>query len=121
VSAPGTQWISWTHVDDWLAIVGAVLAPESTLEGVLHATGPEPVRNADLMAALRRSLGRPAAPPTPAFLVRLGAVLLRTDPALALTGRRAVPARLLENGFRFTHPDLDEALTDLRSRQARRA
>lgn len=115
---PGTQWISWVHIDDWLAIVRAALAPDSQLEGVLHATGPTPTRNADLMAALRRSLGRPAAPPTPASLVRLGAVLLRTDPALALTGRRAVPARLLESGFRFAHPDLDEALADLQSRQA---
>src|SRR6185436_11714863 len=97
------------------------LAPDLQLEGVLHATGPDPARNADLMAALRRSLGRPAAPPTPALLVRLGAVLLRTDPALALTGRRAVPARLLESGFRFTHPDLDEALADLQSRQANKA
>jgi uncharacterized protein (TIGR01777 family) len=117
---PGTQWVSWAHIDDWLAIVRAALPPDSALAGVLHATGPEPARNADLMAALRRSLGRPAAPPTPALLVRLGAVLLRTDPALALTGRRAVPARLLESGFRFAHPDLDEALADLRSRQSRR-
>ncbi|MDT0186808.1 TIGR01777 family oxidoreductase [Microbacterium sp. ARD31] len=115
---PGTQWVSWTHVDDWLAIVRTILEPESPLSGVLHATGPEPARNADLMAALRRSLGRPAAPPTPAALVRIGAMLLRTDPALALTGRRAVPARLLENGFRFAHPELDEALADLRDRQS---
>ena len=112
----GTQWISWAHIDDWLAIVRTALAPASTLDGVVHATAPEPTRNADLMTALRRSLGRPAAPPTPAFLVRLGAVLLRTDPALALTGRRAVPARLLDSGFRFSHPDLDEALADLRRR-----
>ncbi|WGL51632.1 TIGR01777 family oxidoreductase [Nocardioides sp. BP30] len=118
---PGTQWISWVHIEDWLAIVRTVLAPGSDLEGVLHATGPEPARNADLMAALRRSLGRPAAPPTPAALVRLGAVVLRTDPALALTGRRAIPARLLESGFRFGHPDLDEALSDLRTRQANKA
>ena len=71
------------HVDDWLAVVRTVLSPPTegpTLSGVVHATGPEPVRNADLMTALRRSLGRPAAPPTPARLVRLGAVLLRTDP-----------------------------------------
>ncbi|RYB95306.1 TIGR01777 family protein [Nocardioides oleivorans] len=118
---PGTQWISWTHVDDWLAIVRAALEPGSALSGVVHATGPEPARNTDLMAALRRSLGRPAAPPTPAFLVRVGAVLLRTDPALALTGRRAIPARLLESGFEFSHPDLDGALADLRRRQANRA
>ena len=85
-----------------------------------HATGPEPTRNADLMAALRRSVGRPVAPPTPALLVRLGAVLLRTDPALALTGRRAVPARLLARGFQFAHPDLDEALADLQTRRSKR-
>jgi uncharacterized protein (TIGR01777 family) len=113
---PGTQWVSWLHIDDWLAIVRLLLAPDDpALSGIVHATGPQPVRNAELMAALRRSAHRPAAPPTPAMLVRLGAVLLRTDPALALTGRRAVPARLLDAGFVFSHPDLDEALADLRA------
>ena len=100
---PGTQWVSWIHVDDWLAIVRRCLAPGGP-SGIVHATGPHPARNADLMAALRRSLGRPAAPPTPALLVKAGAVLLRTDPALALTGRRAVPARLLADGFEFAPP-----------------
>jgi uncharacterized protein (TIGR01777 family) len=118
---PGTQWVSWMHIDDWLAIVRGLLVGDLPLQGVVHATGPVPVRNADLMAALRRSAGRPAAPPTPAFLVRVGAVLLRTDPALALTGRRAVPVRLLDAGFDFQHPDLDEALADLLVAQAKRA
>lgn len=115
---PGTQWISWIHIDDWLAIVRQLLAPGTPgLFGILHATGPRPARNAELMAALRRSVRRPAAPPTPTALVRLGAMVLRTDPALALTGRRAVPARLLESGFEFRHPDLDEALADLGARR----
>ena len=75
---PGTQWVSWIHIEDWLAIVRAFLQPgDGALAGIVHATGPQPVRNADLMAALRRSLGRPAAPPTPQPLVRLGAVVLR--------------------------------------------
>lgn len=117
---PGTQWISWIHIEDWLAIVRHLLAAGTPdLAGILHATGPRPVRNAELMAALRRSVRRPAAPPTPTALVRLGALVLRTDPALALTGRRAVPARLLEAGFEFRHPDLDEALADLRARHSR--
>jgi uncharacterized protein (TIGR01777 family) len=114
---PGTQWVSWIHIDDWLGIVRHFLQPGGPAgSGIFHATGPRPARNSDLMAALRRSVGRPAAPPTPRLLVRLGAVVLRTDPALALTGRRAVPARLLEAGFDFTHPDLDEALADLKDR-----
>lgn len=115
---PGTQWVSWVHIEDWLAIVRAALQPDGrALAGIVHATGPRPVPNAELMAALRKSLGRPAAPPTPAAVVRVGAVLLRTDPALALTGRRAVPAKLGAVGFEFQHPDLDEALADLRARQ----
>jgi uncharacterized protein len=115
---PGTQWVSWIHVEDWLAIVREALSPGPVaLSGVVHATGPNPVRNADLMAAVRRSVARPPAPPTPTPLVHLGAVVLRTDPALALTGRRAVPARLLERGFTFRHPHLDEALADLAGRR----
>ena len=56
---PGTQWVSWIHIEDWLAIVRQFLLPGGpALTGVVHATGPRPVRNADLMAALRRSVGR---------------------------------------------------------------
>lgn len=117
---PGTQWISWIHVDDWLAIMREMLSPaRQPMSGVVHCTGPHPVRNSELMASLRHSVGRPAAPPTPRPLVHLGAVLLRTDAGLALTGRRAVPARLLQAGFRFEHPDLDETLADLKTRQSR--
>ena len=115
---PGTQWVSWIHIDDWLAIVRSALDEESGLDGVVHATGPRPVRNAELTAALRKVVRRPAALPTPAPLVHLGAVLLRTDPALALTGRRAMPARLLAEGYEFQHPDLVEALADLLRRTA---
>jgi uncharacterized protein len=112
---PGTQWVSWIHIEDWLAVVRQSLLEGPSLSGVVHATGPRPVRNAELMDALRRDARRPPAPPTPSVLVRLGAVVLRTDPALALTGRRAIPARLLDAGFTFRHPDLDEALADLRA------
>lgn len=110
----GRQWVSWIHIDDWLAIVAEALEPTGEpLRGIVHATGPHPVRNAELMAALREVVGRRWAPPTPALMVRAGAVLLRTDPALALTGRRAHPARLAEAGFEFAHPHLREALDDL--------
>ena len=111
----GRQWFSWIHVDDWLRIVRWILEPEDGRRpsGVLLATAPHPVRNAELMTALRQALHRPAAPPTPTPLVRLGAVLLRTDPALGLTGRRAVSTRLTDAGFEFDHPDLAGALAEL--------
>lgn len=110
---PGTQWVSWMHVDDFVRAV-LHLATVSTLSGVVHVTGPTPVRNRDLMRALRRVLRRPWAPPTPTPLVHVGAWLVfRSDPALALTGRHATPDRLLADGFHLEHADLDEALADL--------
>ncbi|MEO6714198.1 MAG: TIGR01777 family oxidoreductase [Mycobacteriales bacterium] len=110
----GRQWTSWVHVADFVALIRHCI-DRPTMAGVVHATSPCPVPNAQLMAAFRRALRRPLAPPTPAFLVHAGAVLLRTDPALALTGRRAVPAKLLGDGFQFLHPHIEEALDDLLS------
>lgn len=109
----GRQWISWLHAQDFLGIVRCVL-DDMSLSGVVHATSPNPVRNAELMATLRSAFNRPTAPPTPAWLLRMGAVLLRSDPALALTGRRCVPTRLADAGFTFSYPQLGAALTDLR-------
>ncbi|HVT78170.1 MAG TPA: TIGR01777 family oxidoreductase [Acidimicrobiales bacterium] len=108
----GRQWVSWLHADDFLAALDFVIAHHD-VRGVVHVTSPEPVRNADMMRTLRRVLHRPWSPPTPTPLVRLGAFVLRTDPALALIGRRAVPAKLLAAGFAFSHPDFEGALRDL--------
>jgi uncharacterized protein len=109
----GRQWVSWLHIADLLAAVRWCVGDNPGLSGVIHVTSPEPVRNAELMATLRAVLRRPPSPPTPEPLVRLGALLLRTDPALALTGRRCLPARLQRAGFDFKYPTLEPALTDL--------
>ena len=105
----GRQWISWIHADDFVRAVEFVLdRPE--LAGVIHLTAPNPVRNSDMMRSLRKALRRPWSPPTPKLLVHLGARLMRSDGALALTGRRCVPRRLLEAGFTFRFPTFAEAV-----------
>jgi len=108
----GGQWISWLHIDDFSSAVRFV-TEASSLEGVVHVTSPNPVRNEQLMATLRSRMRRPWSPPTPTPLVHVGAWLMRTDPALALTGRRCIPRRLQEAGFEFRHPELDEAIAAL--------
>lgn len=107
----GRQWVSWIHVSDMLRALHFVL--DSDLSGVLNVTSPSPVRNETLMKELRAHLNRPWSPPVPAPLVRIGALAMGSDPALALTGRRCIPARLLEAGFEFEFPELDRALDDL--------
>ena len=112
----GRQWFSWIHIADWLAVVRACLGftPGITIPaGVVVAATEHPVRNTELMAALRKQLHRPPAPPTPAWLLKLGAVGLRTDPALGLTGRHATSKVLSQAGFTFKFPTIDSALADL--------
>lgn len=108
----GEQWVSWIHVEDFLRAIRFII-DTTTVSGVLHLAAPSPIQNRDMMATLRAAMDRPWSPPTPKLLVRLGALLMRTDPALALTGRRCVPARLLEAGFTFDHPTFGDAVADL--------
>ena len=101
----GRQWVSWIHIDDWLSIVHACLGFDSGVAvpaGVLVAAAPNPARNAELMAALRKKMHRPPALPTPVAVVRLAAVLLRTDPALGLTGRHAQQGCAVNAGRHLT-------------------
>ncbi len=108
----GRQFISWIHIDDLVRLfVRAV--DDATMQGQYIAATANPVTNADFMAALRRVLGRPWSPPTPAWAVRIGAFFLRTEPVLALTGRRCVPKRLQEAGFVFEFDELNDALLDV--------
>ncbi|WP_417218322.1 DUF1731 domain-containing protein [Arthrobacter sp.] len=116
----GRQWFSWIHLADWLRIVRAGLGLEPGIElpdGILIASAPHPVRNAELMRGLRAVLA--AGPlkrhglPTPEPLLRLGAAALRSDPALGLTGRHATSSRLGPAGFAFEYPELDAALADI--------
>lgn len=115
----GEQWISWIHVDDFVRAVEFV-REHGEITGIVHVTAPSPVRNREMMASLRRALRRPWSPPTPRPLVQLGALLMGTDSALALTGRRCVPRRLLEAGFDFAHPTFESAIDDLLLAKVRR-
>lgn len=108
----GRQYISWIHEADMIRLWERAM-DDSRMEGVYNATSPGPVPNATFMRELRRALHRPWSPPLPAFLVPLGCWFLRTEPVLALTGRRGVPARLKEEGFEFHHTNLRQALRQL--------
>ncbi|MEO8696407.1 MAG: TIGR01777 family oxidoreductase [Acidimicrobiales bacterium] len=108
----GEQWISWIHVEDFLRAV-QFICDHDDISGIVHVTAPNPTQNRDMMAALRNALHRPWSPPTPKPLVHLGALLMKSDPALALTGRRCVPKRLLDAGFEFKHTNFACALQNL--------
>jgi uncharacterized protein (TIGR01777 family) len=105
--AGGRQWFAWIALDDIVGIYLAALDGGEAWAGPVNASAPEPVRNADFAKALGRALRRPAVFPVPAFAIKA----LYGDMAEIVTGGlRTVPARALELGYRFRHPELDDAL-----------
>src|SRR2546423_12516275 len=108
----GHQYISWLHVRDFCRLVLWCVEHDES-EGVFNATGPCPLTNAEFMCELRCALKRPWSPRVPAWLVRIGSLLLRTEAELALNGRRCLPERLVERNFKFMYTNLESALADL--------
>ncbi len=110
--AGGSQYISWIHEEDMVRLFLRAV-DDASMSGTYNATGPEPATNATFMRELRSVLHRPWSPPLPAWAVRIGCWLMRTEPVLSLTGRRGIPRRLQDEGFAFNHPRLPEALNHL--------
>jgi uncharacterized protein (TIGR01777 family) len=108
----GRQWISWVHIKDLCRIVRFAIERED-VQGLYHATAPNPVTNAQFMRELRRALRRPWSPPVPRLAVRFGSWVMRTEAELARRGRRCIPRRLMDLGFEFHFPHLPLALADL--------
>lgn len=102
----GHQWMSWVAPADLVRALEWLLTHE--VSGPFNVTSPQPVRNADLTKALARVLRRPALFPAPAFALRLA--LGGSADELLLASQRVVPGRLLEAGFQFTYPAIEDAL-----------
>jgi uncharacterized protein len=104
--AGGKQYMSWVHLDD---VVGAILRAidDDDLSGAVNVTAPEPVTNREFSRTLGRVLVRPAITPVPGFALRL---LYGEMGSIVTSGRRVVPARLLERGFEFRYRELEPAL-----------
>jgi uncharacterized protein (TIGR01777 family) len=110
---PGSQWMSWLHIEDWVGIAQFLMRTEG-ISGPVNLAAPNPVTNSAFMKGMRKvfaplGLGLPA--PTP--LIHLGAVFMGTEPELVLKSRKVYSRVLEENGYAFIAPTLDQALQRL--------
>jgi uncharacterized protein len=103
----GKQWMSWISIDDAVEAIHQALV-DDRLQGPVNATAPEPVTNRDFTRTLAGVLSRPAPLAVPETALRLA--LGEMAEGTILSSTRALPARLLETGFRFGYPDLESAL-----------
>lgn len=105
----GRQWMSWIHVDDLRSAIHHCVMTES-VRGPVNACAPTPERNREFTRKFAAAVKRPAILPVPGFALKLA---LGGFGGALLEGQRAIPAKLLESGFRFSFPTLNDALADL--------
>lgn len=102
----GRQYWSYISMHDEIAALRHIIDTES-LTGPVNLTGPQPLTNREVTKAMGRVLHRPTmfTAPAPALRVVLGE--FAED---VLGSQRVLPKRLLESGFSFAFPGIDEAV-----------
>ena len=83
------------------------------LSGPVNVAAPHPLANAEFMRHLRAAVGVKIGLPAFAWMIEIGAFVLRTESELILKSRRVVPGKLLKAGFEFKFPTWPEAAADL--------
>lgn len=105
----GCQWFSWVHMHD-LTEAFIFLLSHKDISGPVNLCSPNPLRNKDLGDAIGKVLQKPSFMPTPGFMIRL---ILGEFGDVLLKGQRVIPNRLMEAGFKFRYPDIEEALKNI--------
>lgn len=109
----GSQVWSWIALDDEVRAIIHLL--ESGLSGPVNLTSPEPAENKRFAKAVGKALGRPVWLLIPRFVPRLLLGRGLAD-ALLFDSQAVYPRRLEDDGFRFAHPQVEEALGSLLGR-----
>jgi uncharacterized protein len=108
----GNQMFSWIHIEDLYNII-IFLQQHKELNGVFNTSAPNPVTNKTLMQLFRKNMNAVIGLPAPAWLLKFGAILIKTETELILKSRWVVPERLLQAGYRFKYQTVDEALKNI--------
>lgn len=108
----GNQKFSWIHIQDLIGIVDYFLENEQ-FSGVYNCTAPSVTTNKIFMRNLRKQMKVPLGIPTPAPILKIGAKLIGTETELILKSRNVAPEKLVNEGFQFKFPTIEEALAEL--------
>ncbi|MCG7202743.1 TIGR01777 family oxidoreductase [Streptomyces arenae] len=102
----GRQYWSYIALHDEVAAIRFLMDTEG-LSGPFNLTAPDPLTNREITEAMARVLRRPALFPVPAAALRAALGEMAGD---VLGSQRVVPKRLLESGFTFAFPGIEDAI-----------
>jgi uncharacterized protein (TIGR01777 family) len=107
----GTQIFPWIHIEDVVRAIRFLIENEER-DGAYSLISPQAATNAEFNRTLAKVIHRPSWLRIPAWVMKpfLGEMSI-----LVLEGRAVTPRRLLDAGFAFKYPDLEQALKQLES------
>ena len=108
----GKQFISWIHEEDFLNAIEHLIQDEKA-SGAYNFAAPNPIPNKEFMALMRKQLNVKIGLPAMKWMLEIGAFFINTETELILKSRRVVPTKLLNEGFVFKYPTVEETLKNL--------
>jgi uncharacterized protein (TIGR01777 family) len=106
----GRRWFPWIHVQDEVNAILYAMEHER-IDGPVNLAAPQSIRMIEFCNALGSVLHRPSWLPVPGFALRL--ILGEMAKPLLFQGQKIIPKKLLEAGFKFQFPNLENALQDI--------
>ena len=102
----GDQYFSWISVEDLVSAYIFCLE-NSNVDGPVNCTAPEPLQQKEFARIIAKIMNKKYfAPPLPPIIMRL-AVGWELGEQLGLNSIRAIPKKLLREGFEFQNTTLE--------------
>ena len=105
----GEQATPWIHITDHIAAIRYLLENENA-HGPFNLIAPTPTSNAEFMRKIANALRRPYWFHLPAFILRIP---LGEMSIMLTEGSYSQPKRLIDLGYKFQFPKLEDALVNL--------
>ena len=105
----GEQPVSFIHLDDLIdALIFTIETP--SIRGIVNAVSPYPSFNSEFSEILGKVLGQPVWLTIPAFAMKM---IYGEGAQVLLEGQKVLPEKLLQAGFRFKYPTIQNALVQI--------
>ncbi|HLF17511.1 MAG TPA: TIGR01777 family oxidoreductase [Candidatus Omnitrophota bacterium] len=107
VLGSGEQMMSWIALDEIPLVIEHLIKNEKR-SGPVNVVAPHPVSNKEFTKALGRAIKRPVVFPVPTLAIK--ALYGEMGETLLLSGAKILPKKLLDSGYMFRYPNIEEAL-----------
>src|SRR2546427_4768739 len=113
--AGGRQDISWIHEAGFCRAV-ELLIHRDDFSVAVNLASPNQIPQREMMRIIRRELCVPFGLPATRRMLEVAAFVHRTEAELIIKSRRVVPGRLLDAGFQFRFPRMEDAVREIEGR-----